>query len=61
MIGILLLAFAVIIAFGIWRRFSAIQWIWTLFGAAMLLMLIWFLLLVFLIGPEMRRMGPPGS
>jgi hypothetical protein len=61
MITLLLIVFAGLIAFGVWRRFTAIQWIWLLFGAAATLMLIWLVLLVFLIGPEMRRMGPPGG
>jgi hypothetical protein len=60
-ITILLIVFAAVIAFGVWRRFTSVQWIWMLFGAAATLMLIWLLLLLFFIGPEMRRMGPPGG
>lgn len=57
----LLLLFLVAVAFGVWRKFSAIQWIWLLFGSAIALLVLWFLVLAFLIGPEMVRTGPPGG
>jgi hypothetical protein len=60
MLGLLLLLVALVIAFGVWRRFGAVQWIWLVAGAALLLVLIWTFMLVFVIGPEMKRMGPPG-
>lgn len=61
MIGILLLLFLAAIAFGAWARFGAVQWIWLMAGIAFTMVLIWVLLLVFFIGPEMRRMGPVGG
>ncbi|MGH7446049.1 MAG: hypothetical protein ACRELT_00720 [Longimicrobiales bacterium] len=57
----LLVLFALAIAFGVWRRFGPIQWIWLLFGTALALLVLWFLLLAFVIGPEMVRTGPPGG
>ena len=57
----LLLLFLLAAAFGVWRKFTAIQWIWLLFGAAIALLVVWFLVLAFLIGPEMVRTGPPGG
>lgn len=60
MLGLLLLLVALVIAFGVWRRFGAVQWIWLVAGAALFLVLIWTFMLLFVIGPEMRRMGPPG-
>jgi hypothetical protein len=44
------------IGYGVWRRFTAIQWIWLLFGTCAVLMLLWLVLVVFVIGPQMRRM-----
>ncbi|HSJ09682.1 MAG TPA: hypothetical protein VK928_07190 [Longimicrobiales bacterium] len=52
-IAILVLASAV--AFGRWRRFSSIQWIWTLFGTAIAILIIWAIVIVFVVGPEMKR------
>jgi hypothetical protein len=57
---VVLLLFVVAIAVGVWRRFGAVQWIWLLFGVAMALVVVWVLMLVLVIGPEMQRMGPPG-
>lgn len=57
----LLLLFLIAVAFGVWRKFNAIQWIWLLFGSAIALLVLWFLVLAFLIGPEMVRTGPPGG
>lgn len=54
-----ILLFLLAVAFGVWRKFGPIQWIWLLFGTAMLLLIAWILMLVFLIGPEMVRTGPP--
>ena len=56
-----LLAFALAVAFGLWRNFGPIQWIWLLFGTAIAVVVVWFLVLAFLIGPEMIRTGPPGG
>ncbi|MEX1182092.1 MAG: hypothetical protein WEF86_02580 [Gemmatimonadota bacterium] len=57
---LLLVVFALLVALGRWRRFGAVQWIWLLFGSAIALVIIWVILLVFVIGPEMQRTGPPG-
>ena len=57
----LLLLFLIAVGVGVWRKFNAIQWIWLLFGSAIALLVLWFLVLAFLIGPEMVRMGPPGG
>jgi hypothetical protein len=53
---IFLAAIAAAIAFGVWRRFSAIQWIWLLFGTCIFMLVLWAVLIVFVIGPNMRRM-----
>jgi hypothetical protein len=58
-IGLFLVALAAVTAFGIWRRFGAVQWIWLLFGAAIAMVVIWVLLIIFYVEPEMRRHGPP--
>lgn len=55
---ILILIFAAVIAFGVWRKFGPIEWIWLLFGTAIALLVIWFLMVVFVIGPEMVRTAP---
>ena len=55
------LLFLMAVAFGVWRKFGPIQWIWLLFGTAITLLVAWILLLTFLIGPEMVRTGPPGG
>ncbi|MBR9988429.1 MAG: hypothetical protein KFH98_01675 [Gemmatimonadetes bacterium] len=56
-----LLLFLVAVAFGVWKKFGPIQWIWLLFGTAIVLVILWILMLAFLIGPEMIRTGPPGT
>lgn len=56
-----LVLFALAVAFGVWRKFGPIQWIWLLFGTAITLLVLWALLLAFFIGPEMVRTGPPGT
>jgi hypothetical protein len=56
-----LLLFAGAILFGIWRGFGPIQWIWLLFGAAMVMIVIWVLLIILVVEPEMRRYGPAGG
>jgi hypothetical protein len=61
MILLLILLLAAAVGFGVWRGFGPVQWIWLMAGAALLLMLLWALMLVFVVGPEMRRMGPPGA
>jgi hypothetical protein len=55
------IAVAVAIAFGAWRRFGPIQWIWLLFGIAIAMLILWLLLMVLVVGPEMRRMNAPGG
>jgi hypothetical protein len=57
----LLIAFAIAVAIGVWRKFGPIQWIWLIFGTAITILVIWVLLLAFVIGPEMVRTGPPGG
>jgi hypothetical protein len=59
---ILLLAtlIAVAAAIGIWRGFTAIEWIWTFFAIAISMMVLWLILVIFVVGPEMRRMAPFG-
>lgn len=49
------------VLFGMWRRFGPIQWIWLLFGLAMAMLIAWLLMMVLVVGPEMRRMGSPGG
>jgi hypothetical protein len=61
MLLILMLVIGLAVTFGVWRRFTAIQWIWLMAGAALLLIVAWAFLLFFVIGPEMQRMGPPGT
>ncbi|CAN5801731.1 hypothetical protein BH23GEM9_BH23GEM9_16600 [soil metagenome] len=51
-----IMIFAAAVAFGVWRRFTSIQWIWLLFGTCVAMLVIWFLLVVFVIGPQMQRM-----
>jgi uncharacterized membrane protein len=50
-----------LIAFGVWRRFGPIQWIWLLFGIAIVMLILWLLMMVLVVGPEMRRMNAPGG
>jgi hypothetical protein len=59
---ILLLAtlIAVAAAIGIWRGFTAIEWIWTFFAIAISMVVLWLILIIFVVGPEMRRMAPFG-
>jgi hypothetical protein len=58
---LLLLLLAAAVAFGVWRRFTAIEWIWTFFALSIGMLIIWFLMVVFIVGPEMRRMTPGGG
>jgi hypothetical protein len=60
MLLLLVLFVAAGIAFGIWRGFGAVQWIWLMAGVAFAMLLLWVIMLVFVIGPGMQRMGPPG-
>ena len=46
---------AAAVAFGRWRRFSSIQWIWMLFGTAIAILIIWAIVIVFVVAPEMKR------
>jgi hypothetical protein len=61
MLLLFLLLFAAAVAFGVWRRFGAVQWIWLLAGTSFVMLVLWLLLLIFVVGPGMRRMGPPGG
>jgi hypothetical protein len=60
MILFVLLVFGAAIAIGVWRKAGPIQWIWLLFGAAMLMLVLWVVLIIFVVGPEMQRTGIPG-
>jgi hypothetical protein len=60
LLPLLLVIFGAAIAVGLWRRASPIEWIWLLFGAAITMLVLWVLLVVFIIGPEMRRSPLPG-
>jgi uncharacterized membrane protein len=59
MIGLILVAFAAVVLFGVWRRFGPVQWIWLLFGAAIVMIVVWLVLIIAVVEPEMRRHGPP--
>jgi hypothetical protein len=61
MLLLIVLIFASAVAFGLWRGFGPIQWIWLLAGGALLLILIWAIVLIFFIGPDMQRMQPLGT
>jgi hypothetical protein len=64
MLLLLMVVLALVVAFGVWRKFGAVQWIWLMFGAAITLVILWALAIVFFIGPEMRRtmqQNPPRS
>ena len=60
MIPLILIVFGAAIAIGLVRKAGAIEWIWLIFGAAITLVVLWVLLIVFVIGPEMLRTGAPG-
>lgn len=60
MIPIILLVFGAAVLIGIVRRASAVGWIWLLFGAVIVMLVLWVLLIVFVVGPEMHRTGAPG-
>jgi hypothetical protein len=60
-IPLLLLIFGTAIAIGLWRKAGPIQWIWLLFGAAITMLVLWVLLVLFVVGPEMRRSPLPGD
>lgn len=55
MLLLLIIIVAAAVAFGMWRRFGPIQWIWLFFGIAIAMLVIWAVMLVFVIGPEMQR------
>ena len=61
----MLLYFVIVVAaafgFGVWRRFGPVQWIWLLFGIAITMLVLWMLMMVLVVGPEMRRMNSPGG
>jgi len=52
---ILVLVIGSVVAIGRWRKFGSIQWIWAIAGLGIGLFVIWALVLVFFIGPEMNR------
>jgi hypothetical protein len=54
-IPLLLLIFGTAIAIGLWRKAGPVEWIWLLFGAAITMLVLWVLLVLFVVGPEMRR------
>jgi hypothetical protein len=60
-IPLLLLVFGIAIAIGVWRKAGPAEWIWLLFGAAITMLVLWVLLLLFVVGPEMRRSPLPGD
>jgi hypothetical protein len=60
MLLLMLLVLLAAIAFGRWRGFGTVQWIWMLAGLSFAMLLLWAILLVFVIGPGMQEMGPPG-
>ena len=61
MLALLLLIFGSAIAIGLWRKAGPVQWIWLLFGAAITMLVLWVLLVLFVVGPEMRRTPLPGG
>jgi hypothetical protein len=61
MLFLALLLFVCAVLFGVWRKFGPVQWIWLLFGAAIFMMVVWLLLIVLVVEPEMRRLGPAGG
>jgi hypothetical protein len=60
-LALLLLIFGSVIAIGLWRKAGPVQWIWLLFGAAITMLVLWVLLVLFVVGPEMRRTPLPGG
>ena len=54
--AILFIGTAIVI--GRWRKFNSIQWIWLITCMVIGLVVIWFLLAVFVVGPEMKRTLP---
>ena len=54
--ALLFIGTAVVI--GRWRKFNSIQWIWLITSMVIGLVVIWLLLAVFVIGPEMKRTIP---
>ena len=60
MLPLLLLIFGAAIAIGVWRKAGPVQWIWLLFAAAITMLVLWALLVLFVVGPEMRRSPLPG-
>jgi hypothetical protein len=61
MLTVLLLVVGLAVGYGIWRKFTAIQWIWLMTGLALAMLVLWAIMLVFVVGPGMQRMGPPGA
>ena len=59
MILLVLLIFGTAIAIGLWRKAGPIEWIWLLFGAAITMLVLWLVLVLFVIGPEMQRTPLP--
>jgi len=52
---IALLVLSGAVAFGRWRKFNSIQWIWLLFSTAFIILIVWMIVVVFVVGPEMKR------
>ena len=46
------------IAIGRWRKFNSIQWIWLITSMMIGLIVIWLLLAVFVVGPQMKKSIP---
>ena len=46
------------IAIGRWRKFNSIQWIWLITSMVIGLVVIWLLLAVFVVGPQMKKSIP---
>jgi hypothetical protein len=60
MLMVLVLIVAAAVAIGVWRGFGAVQWIWLIAGIALTMVALWVIMLIFVVGPGMQRMGPPG-
>lgn len=49
---------AALVLIGRWRRFTSVQWIWAVFGICIVMVVLWAILIIFVIGPEMQRQAP---
>ena len=59
MIWLMLIVIGAAVAIGRWRKFTSVHWIWTIAGLAIALVVLWALVLMFFIGPEMRDAKTP--